>query len=419
MSENQNFNEPTNKPPISEAESNEQNEKVVDVQAKTTVIEPKKKSHGFKNVMLTVLLLAGCMGSGYLGGMIYDHTSGSNRIVIQQNVAAQSEGNTDTTAINTSSGDLTIEQIAAKCKPSVVEIRTEAVQNATFIGNYVIDGAGSGVIISEDGYILTNNHVIEGANTITVTLDDGTSYNATLIGTDDQSDVAVIKIDATGLTAATLGNSDEIVVGETVVAIGNPLGTLGGSVTDGIISATSRNITIDSQNLNVIQMNASVSPGNSGGGLFDAQGNLIGIVNAKSGDSEAEGIGFALPINNVMEIASDLMTNGYVTGRPALGVTIQTVTYYNGSSALVVAGFSSNSQAQIAGLQEGDIIVAADDQTISTFADLRAIIQGKSIGDTIELTVIRDNSTMVDVNVPLVEMQNETTATPEPVITQE
>lgn len=419
MSENQNFNEPTNKPPISEAESNEQNEKVVDVQAKTTVIEQKKKSHGFKNVMLTVLLLAGCMGSGYLGGMIYDHTSGSNRIVIQQNVAAQSEGNTDTTAINTSSGDLTIEQIAAKCKPSVVEIRTEAVQNATFIGNYVIDGAGSGVIISEDGYILTNNHVIEGANTITVTLDDGTSYNATLIGTDDQSDVAVIKIDATGLTAATLGNSDEIVVGETVVAIGNPLGTLGGSVTDGIISATSRNITIDSQNLNVIQMNASVSPGNSGGGLFDAQGNLIGIVNAKSGDSEAEGIGFALPINNVMEIASDLMTNGYVTGRPALGVTIQTVTYYNGSSALVVAGFSSNSQAQIAGLQEGDIIVAADDQTISTFADLRAIIQGKSIGDTIELTVIRDNSTMVDVNVPLVEMQNETTATPEPVITQE
>lgn len=419
MSENQNFNEPTNKPPISEAESNEQNEKVVDVQAKTTVIEPKKKSHGFKNVMLTVLLLAGCMGSGYLGGMIYDHTSGSNRIVIQQNVTAQSEGNTDTTAINTSSGDLTIEQIAVKCKPSVVEIRTEAVQNATFIGNYVIDGAGSGVIISEDGYILTNNHVIEGANTITVTLDDGTSYNATLIGTDDQSDVAVIKIDATGLTAATLGNSDEIVVGETVVAIGNPLGTLGGSVTDGIISATSRNITIDSQNLNVIQMNASVSPGNSGGGLFDAQGNLIGIVNAKSGDSEAEGIGFALPINNVMEIASDLMTNGYVTGRPALGVTIQTVTYYNGSSALVVAGFSSNSQAQIAGLQEGDIIVAADDKTISTFADLRAIIQGKSIGDTIELTVIRDNSTMVDVNVPLVEMQNETTATPEPVITQE
>ena len=419
MSENQNLNEPTNKPPIQEGNENQQQEKIIDVQTKTTVVEPAKKKHGFKNVMLAVLLLAGCMGSGYVGGMIYDHTSGSNRIVIQQNVADQSTASSDPTMINTSSNDLTIEQIAAKCKPSVVEIRTEAVQNATFIGNYIIDGAGSGVIISEDGYILTNNHVIEGANTITVTLDDGTSYDATLIGTDDQTDVAVIKIDATGLTAATLGNSDQIVVGETVVAIGNPLGTLGGSVTNGIISATSRNITIDSQNLNVIQTNASVSPGNSGGGLFDAQGNLIGIVNAKSGDSEAEGIGFALPINNVMTIATDLMTNGYVTNRPALGVTIQTVNYYNGSSALVVAGFASNSQAQIAGLQEGDIIIAADDQTINSFADLRGVIQSKSIGDTIKLTVIRDNSTMVDVEVPLVEAQNETTATPQPIITQE
>ena len=420
MSENQNFNE--NIPDASHGSNHTDSnadQPVIDVKPQVTVSESSKKKHGLRNTLLAVVLLAGCMGSGYVGGMIYGNTSGKNRVVIQQNVMDNTDTATDTTAINTTSGDLTIEQIAAKCKPSVVEIRTEAVQNATFIGNYVIDGAGSGVIISEDGYILTNNHVIEGASSITVTLDDGTSYEATLIGTDDQSDVAVIKIDATDLTPATLGNSDQIVVGETVVAIGNPLGTLGGSVTNGIISATSRNITIDSQNLNVIQTNASVSPGNSGGGLFDAQGNLIGIVNAKSGESDAEGIGFALPINNVMSIATDLMTNGYVTGRPALGVTIQTMSYYNGSSALVVAGFSSNSKAQDAGLQEGDMIVAADGQTISSFADLRGIIQGKSIGDTIELTVIRDNSNLVDVSVPLVEMQNETTTTPEPIITQE
>ena len=420
MSENQNFNE--NIPDASHGSNHTDSnadQPVIDVKPQVTVSESSKKKHGLRNTLLAVVLLAGCMGSGYVGGMIYENTSGKNRVVIQQNVMDKTDTATDTTAINTTSGDLTIEQIAAKCKPSVVEIRTEAVQNATFIGNYVIDGAGSGVIISEDGYILTNNHVIEGASSITVTLDDGTSYEATLIGTDEQSDVAVIKIDATDLTPATLGNSDQIVVGETVVAIGNPLGTLGGSVTNGIISATSRNITIDSQNLNVIQTNASVSPGNSGGGLFDAQGNLIGIVNAKSGESDAEGIGFALPINNVMSIATDLMTNGYVTGRPALGVTIQTMTYYNGSSALVVAGFSSNSKAQDAGLQEGDMIVAADGQTISSFADLRGIIQGKSIGDTIELTVIRDNSNLVDVSVPLVEMQNETTTTPEPIITQE
>ena len=207
-----------------------------------------------------------------------------------------------------------------------------------------------------------------------------------------------------------------MVVGEPVVAIGNPLGELGGSVTDGIISAVTRSVTIDSNTMNVIQTNAAISPGNSGGGLFNANGELIGIVNAKSASENAEGIGFALPIDEVMEVATDLMNVGYVTNRPALGVTLQTISYIDGSSSLVVSGFADNSQAQSAGLKVGDVIIGADGTSISAFADLRSIINSKSIGDSITLTVIRENN-LVEVSVPLVEMTNSQTtqATQEPV----
>lgn len=400
---------------------NEMNTQPINVETKT--VESKasspssnptsKKKESSANIFMKGLFILACGVAGFGGGMLQDSFSDKEKVVI-----SKVENTTDNSAAQLSTTtNFSVAQVAAKSGPSVVEIKTEQVQAGNgWLSNYVLDGAGSGVIVSEDGYILTNAHVVEGATTIQVTTSDGTDYQAKLVGSDTQSDVAVIKIEAQGLTAATIGTSENLIVGEPVVAIGNPLGELGGSVTDGIISAVTRSVTIDSNTMNVIQTNAAISPGNSGGGLFNANGELIGIVNAKSASENAEGIGFALPIDEVMEVATDLMNVGYVTNRPALGVTLQTISYIDGSSSLVVSGFADNSQAQSAGLKVGDVIIGADGTSISAFADLRSIINSKSIGDSITLTVIRENN-LVEVSVPLVEMTNSQTtqATQEPV----
>ena len=222
-------------------------------------------------------------------------------------------------------------------------------------------GAGSGVIISEDGYLITNNHVINGASTIQVRTSDGTTYDAVLVGTDSKTDVAVLKINASGLRPVTFGDSDNLNVGETAVAIGNPLGELGGTVTNGIISAKDRSITLDNQQMTLLQTNAAINPGNSGGGLFNSRGELIGMVVAKSSGSDVEGLGFAIPSNLVSKIAQELIANGYVTGRPALGVTVlsienaQTAMQYGVSSlGVYITDVESGSAADKAGLQAGD-----------------------------------------------------------------
>lgn len=217
---------------------------------------------------------------------------------------------------DSSDSDLTGEEVADIISPSVVSITTEAVETSqTWYGSYVSSGAGSGVILSSDGYILTCAHVVDGADQITVTLEDGTEYEAEVVGSDTADDIAVIKIDATDLTAAVIGDSDEAEVGETVYADGNPGGTLSGTITEGIVSALNREITLETESgetitLNVIQTSAAVSPGSSGGGLFNARGELIGIVNAKSSGDSEEGLGFAIPINTAVEIAEDIVENG-------------------------------------------------------------------------------------------------------------
>lgn len=177
----------------------------------------------------------------------------------------------------------------------MVEVTTEAVTTNAFFGQYVQSGAGSGVIITEDGYIITNNHVVSGASQVTVRTSDGTEYPATVVGADSKTDIAVLKIEATGLTPAVVGDSDSLQVGEFTLAVGNPLGELGGTVTDGIISALDREVTVENQTMNLLQTNAAVSPGNSGGGLFNERGELIGIVNAKSSGQNAEGLGLRDP----------------------------------------------------------------------------------------------------------------------------
>ncbi|MGI6203796.1 MAG: S1C family serine protease [Anaerovoracaceae bacterium] len=205
--------------------------------------------------------------------------------------------------------DKTVSQIASQNTESVVEISTESVSTDSWAQQYVTEGAGSGIIIDSDGYIMTNYHVIEGASKITVRNDNNKTYNAEVVGYDEDNDIAVIKISATGLKAVTYGNSDQINVGDLAVIIGNPLGELGDSVTAGIISSTSREITLDNVTMNLIQTDASVNPGNSGGGLFNSKGQLIGVVVAKASSTDVEGLGFAIPVNKAAKIATQIIKN--------------------------------------------------------------------------------------------------------------
>ena len=251
-----------------------------------------------------------------LGGAYFTitHLGGTSPIVYQSNDNSNvSSVSSDGSHENTN----TIRGAVEKAAPAVVEIltETEVTSYNLFGGTYVANNAGSGVILSEDGYIITNNHVVSDAQSIKVTTYDGKQYDAELIGKDKTSDIAVIKVEADNLTSATVGDSTKVQAGDIALVIGNPLGTLGGSVTDGIISAPSREITIDGEAMNLIQTDAEINSGNSGGGLFNGDGNLIGIVNAKdsgttSSGATIEGIGFAIPINYALEIAEDLIENG-------------------------------------------------------------------------------------------------------------
>ena len=213
--------------------------------------------------------------------------------------------------------EMTVQEITAATLDSVVEIKTESVQTEVFLGQYVTEGAGSGVIIKSDGYIITNYHVIEGANKIIVTTTDEQQYAAQVIGADADNDIAVLKINAANLPAATMGNSDQLNVGDLAVAIGNPLGELGGTVTAGIISALDRSITIDGTTMSLLQTDTSINPGNSGGGLFNQYGQLIGVVVAKSSGSDVEGLGFAIPINTASRVAEQIIEHGNAEETPS------------------------------------------------------------------------------------------------------
>ena len=368
--------------------------------------QPPKKEKKHNKVLLRVLAGVGAVALGFgggIGGAVVASRAGltGNQVVVQE-----VQRDTSTDASNTGSTDgtsMTMQQIAAVASPSVVAITTEQMSSSQtwFGGYYVQSGAGSGIIISQDGYILTCAHVVSGATSVKVQLNGSDqSYDATVVGVDSTSDIAVLKIDATGLTPAVIGDSDKLAVGETTVAVGNPLGTLSNTVTQGIVSALNRQVTVEDNNMTLIQTDTSISPGNSGGGLFNANGELIGVVNAKSSYSEAEGIGFAIPINTAMDIAQQLIENGAVA-RPVLGVSIldiqdsSTAQQY-GVSALgvYVADVTKGSGAEAAGVQRGDRIIAIDDTAVSSTSTVKSYLADKQVGDTVTLQVERDGKVL-------------------------
>ena len=368
--------------------------------------QPPKHEKKKNKVLLRVLAGVGVVALGFgggFGGAIAASRAGltGNQVVVQE---IQRDTSTDATSTGSTDGSaMTMQQIASVASPSVVAITTEQMSSSQtwFGGYYVQSGAGSGIIISQDGYVLTCAHVVSGATSVKVQLNGSDeTYDATIVGEDSTSDIAVLKIEATGLTPAVIGDSDKLAVGETTVAVGNPLGTLSNTVTQGIVSALNRQVTVEDNDMTLIQTDTSISPGNSGGGLFNANGELIGVVNAKSSYSEAEGIGFAIPINTAMDIAQQLIENGAVA-RPVLGVSILDISdasaaqqYGVSAMGVYVADVTKGGGAEAAGVQRGDRIIAVDDTAVSSTSTVKSYLADKEVGDTVSLQVERDGKVL-------------------------
>ena len=374
--------------------------------------QPPKKKFAAKKII--ALLLACALvggGAGVGGAAVY------SRLSQPETVVYEGERPQVQTVVNSNDGQpMTAEELYAANLASCVGITVNTEVN--IFGQITTSAAsGSGFVLTQDGYIVTNYHVIEDAAedssvTIEVSFANGDKYTAKLVGGEQDNDVAIIKIDATGLQPVTLGDSDQLVVGENVYAIGNPLGELTYSLTEGIVSALDRLITTSSTiengqtettTLNVLQTNCAINPGNSGGPLFDSYGNVVGIVSAKYTESSsgvsAEGLGFAIPINDVKDILTDLIEHGYVTGKPYMGVQVRDVSseaqMYGISAGAAVAYVADGSCAQKAGLQVNDIIIAIDDTAIDSSTALTAALSTNyKAGDTATLTVLRNQQEM-------------------------
>lgn len=349
-------------------------------------------------VLIVSILCSAILGVG--GGFVAATLLSKNNGNLSTLEVSKSDGGSSSYASSTA--ELTTTEIVDKAADSVVEITTEQVATGSFSRQYIQQGAGSGVIISKDGYIITNYHVIEGASHITVTLRDKIEYTEVdVIGTYSDGDLALLKVKPESeLIAATLGDSDKIAVGDYAVAIGNPLGQLGGTVTDGIISALDREVTIDDMSMNLLQTNAEISPGNSGGGLFNGSGELIGIVNAKSSANSAEGIGFAIPINDVQDVLSDLKQYGYVKGQIDLGMSLTDISstaqlwmYGTSQTGVYVTSVNIGSNAADAGFRSGDIITKINGTEVQSTKEVKSIIKGLKVGDTATFNVYRSGRT--------------------------
>lgn len=361
---------------------------------------PKKKKGGAARAVALVLCCALAGGGAGVGGAALYNS---------MNAPAPKEVNiyrneNDPAAVYVKQADgltpMSLAEINAAYADSCVCISVQATVRQGYY-QYPASGAGSGFIISEDGYIVTNYHVIDGANAIKVTLNNGDSYDAKLIGGEELNDVAVLKIDGiSGLKPVVLGDSDDLMVGETVCTIGNALGTLSFSLTSGAVSATGRSVTMsDGTVMNMIQTDCTINSGNSGGPLFDSYGRVAGITSAKysnngSTDASIEGIGFAIPINDVIDIITDYIRVGYVTGRPNMGIVVAEVKeeyqqVFGWPAGVYVNSVESGSCAEKAGLKQGDIITRLSDIEVTSPNELTAAKNRFKAGETVQLTVYR------------------------------
>jgi len=374
---------------------------------------------------------------------VSETTDGTEDTTTQENQTSTDTSNNSNTSLNAQAtslfglveggDDLTPAEIYAKVEPSVVGISAtyETTSNSNDIYSYfygsegqsqtqTYTSTGTGIVMSADGYILTNAHVVEDCTSVTVILndDDQTEYNATIIGTDTSADIAVLKIQASNLTAAEFGDSDNLVVGDYAYAIGNPLGfELSNTFTPGIISGLDRTVTINDNSMNLIQTSAAINSGNSGGPLVNSKGQVIGIVSSKisssysSSTASVEGLGFAIPITQAKTIIDDLINYGYVTGRPQLGITAEDITdtmarYYNVPVGVYIRFMDAEGAASEGGLQVGDIITGINGETISTSSELSSKIKEYNAGDTIEVTYYRNNQELT-ANITLHEKVSE------------
>ncbi|MBR0528730.1 MAG: trypsin-like peptidase domain-containing protein [Ruminococcus sp.] len=352
-------------------------------------------------------LLGGALGTGgtfaamkVFGNNIGTTSAAKTNTTNSTAVIKTADNNGKAVAMQTVKSDgtkLTAAQVYQNNVNSTVGITTEITTN--YFGYKTTAAAsGSGFIITEDGYIVTNYHVIEGANSVKVTTYDNTQYDAEIVGSDESNDIAVLKIDASGLTPVTLGDSEALNVGDDVVAIGNPLGELTFTLTSGVVSAMDRQITTsNSVMMNLIQTDCAINSGNSGGALFNMYGEVVGVTNAKyssnsSTEASIDNIGFAIPINTVQDIITSIIENGYVV-KPYIGVSVETVssdmTGYGIPEGAVVRAVNEDSPAEKAGLKENDIITKVNDDTIKSSNDLVSKIRKTAKGDKLTLTVYR------------------------------
>jgi len=356
--------------------------------------------------MILTMLISSLLGA-FLAGTYFSKTSTDGRTARQDSELSQLNLGDAT------GSELTVSEIVDMNENAVVEILMSGTQQNMWGQMQLVQGAGSGVI--EDGYIATNYHVIQGANKVEVTLHNGESYPAKIIGSDPANDIAVIKIDAKGLTTATVGDSSTVDVGDLAVAIGNPLGQLGGTATTGIISALDRTLDVEGTTLTLMQTDAAINGGNSGGGLFNSKGELIGIVESKASAVGVEGLAFALPINTVSPIINDLIENGGKTkvadATPAVGIVISDVSeenaqYYGLESAGVYIAQVTGENAMKAGFQNEDRIVSFNGKEISNSNEFISLVRECKVGDTVTIVVSRKGQ-QIEIKTVLEELQQQ------------
>ena len=366
-------------------------------QAENTKQTTKKKKNSMTVVVATGLICA--IVGGSIGGVI-----GANMVQSRyEQMNNTGTGNTSIQLVGNQSEISPVIAIAQKVTPSVVGVHTYGTYS--YWGRQITNmelGSGSGIIYSEDGYIITNYHVIENATSVIVTLADEKEYEAVIIGADEASDLAVLKINADRkLPAAELGDSSQLQIGELVVAIGNPLG-YSNTVTDGIVSGLNRQLSDYTDEMTLIQTNAAINSGNSGGALVNSRGQVVGINSAKLVASNAEGMGFALSIDEVKPLVEQLINQGHVS-RPYMGVTInsqyqvdeKTAERYDIPVGIMIYSVADNSPAERAGLKAGDIIYKVDNTIIQSFDDLSRVIDSSKVGDTLQVTANRDGQKVV------------------------